>query len=132
MDHSQIEALKIIIKSIEEQTDIMLQAIRVDAFDIFEEALNKREKSLLEYQSFMQINRIDALNIDWIREFQVNFADVNELIVSELVRFEAKLRDEALENRIELNKLSQNQKKTNQYQFRIKNFDSGNHFDRKR
>lgn len=125
----QQEAKKI-MDEINEKTDMMFNAMKVNEFDIFENNLELRETLLLDFSEIKKKLNADDLQVLEVNSFLKKMLMINKKIDHELKRFHKELEAELKKTRIEKNKLSQNEKKTNQYQLKTSATMSGNYFDK--
>lgn len=124
------QAARKIMDDIYEKTDMMFNAIKVNEFDIFESNLQLRETLLQDFSEIKKKLNTDDLQVLEVDSFLRKMLMVNKKIDHELRRFHKELENDLKKTRIEKSKLSQNQKKTNQYQSKTSATVSGNYFDK--
>lgn len=130
--NAQQKQLRQLVDSIYEKTDMMLNAIAVDSFDIFEINLNIRSELLNQLDDLkhdMTKADIDLLNLEPVWK-QIQNMDAQ--LTVELNRFNDKIHQELSEVVKEKNQLTQNRKKANQYQMISDSSLSGSIFDKKK
>lgn len=121
---------KEVMDALNEKTDMMLSAIKVNEFEIFESNLQLREELLRVFSELKKEMNAEDLKVLSIDSFLKSLLMVNRKIDHELKRFHRELEKDLKETRIEKSKLSQNQKKTDQYQLKNSATTSGNYFDK--
>lgn len=130
--NAQQKQLRQLVDSIYEKTDMMLNAIAVDSFDIFEANLSTRSELLNQLDDMkhdMSKEDIDVLNLGPVWQ-KINEMDAQ--LAVELNRFNDKIHQELSEVVKEKNQLTQNRKKANQYQMISDSSLSGSFFDKKK
>lgn len=119
-----------LLAEILELTDLMLNAIKVDAFEVFEKALEDREILILEFKN----SKMNGIKSD-DQENKVLISKILEIdkqANSELKSYELRINNEYRQVLQEKRKLTQNQKRTNQYQMIVESDFSGSYFDKKK
>lgn len=130
--NAQQKQLRQLVDSIYEKTDMMLNAIAVDSFDIFEANLNTRSELLNQLDDMkhdMSKEDIDVLNLGHVWQ---KIKEMDAQLAVELNRFNDKIHQELSEVVKEKNQLTQNRKKANQYQMISDSSLSGSIFDKKK
>lgn len=130
--NAQQKQLRQLVDSIYEKTDMMLNAIAVDSFDIFEANLNTRSELLNQLDDMkhdMSKEDIDVLNLGPVWQ-KINEMDTQ--LAAELNRFNDKIHQELSEVVKEKKQITQNRKKANQYQMISDSSLSGSFFDKKK
>lgn len=130
--NAQQKQLRQLVDGIYEKTDMMLNAIAVDAFDVFEANLDIRSELLRQLEVLktdISNDEIEALALDGVWK-QIHNMDAQ--LTVELNRFNDKIHQELSEVVKEKNQLTQNRKKANQYQMISDSSLSGSIFDKKK
>lgn len=130
--NAQQKQLRQLVDGIYEKTDMMLNAIAVDAFDVFEANLDIRSELLRQLEVLktdISNDEIEALALDGVWK-QIQNMDAQ--LTVELNRFNDKIHQELSEVVKEKNQLTQNRKKANQYQMISDSSLSGSIFDKKK
>lgn len=131
MNGEQLE-IRRIFEAIDEKTDMMLNAILVDEFEVFESNLEIREKLFEDYEAQKSLLDEDALKALDVQTFFRKISKVDQKIKIELNRFQADIKEKQLENKREQSGLISNVKKTNQYHFVTEATSRGHLFDKKK
>lgn len=130
--NAEQKQLRQLVDSIYEKTDMMLNAMVVDAFDIFEANLNIRQELLVELETLrktMPEADVKALNLNAVwRQIQ----EMDTQVAAELSRFNDQIHQELSEVVKEKKQITQNRKKANQYQMISDSSLSGSFFDKKK
>lgn len=130
--NAEQKQLRQLVDSIYEKTDMMLNAMVVDAFDIFEANLNIRQELLVELETLrktMPEADVKALNLNAVwRQIQ----EMDTQLAAELSRFNDQIHQELSEVVKEKKQITQNRKKANQYQMISDSSLSGSFFDKKK
>lgn len=121
-----------ILDEIFEKTDVMYNAIKADHFDVFEYNLELRGKMLLKYEAYK--SKVNAISLDAVKiETRINeIMELDLKIKEEVIRFQKKIEIEHLENQKKMNLLTNNKKRTNQYQLMTEANLRGNMFDKQK
>lgn len=130
--NAQQKQLRQLVDGIYEKTDMMLNAIAVDAFDVFEANLDIRSELLRQLEVLktdISNDEIEALALDGVWK---QIQDIDAQLAVELNRFNDKIHQELSEVVKEKNQLTQNRKKANQYQMISDSSLSGSIFDKKK
>lgn len=130
--NAEQKQLRQLVDSIYEKTDMMLNAMAVDAFDIFEANLSIRQELLEKLETLrktMPVADIEALNLNAVwRQIQ----EMDAQLKTELSRFNDQIHQELSEVVKEKKQITQNRKKANQYQMISDSSLSGSFFDKKK
>lgn len=130
--NAEQKQLRQLVDGIYEKTDMMLNAMVVDAFDIFEANLNIRQELLVELETLrktMPEADVKALNLNAVwRQIQ----EMDTQLAAELSRFNDQIHQELSEVVKEKKQITQNRKKANQYQMISDSSLSGSFFDKKK
>lgn len=130
--NAEQKQLRQLVDGIYEKTDMMLNAMVVDAFDIFEANLNIRQELLVELETLrktMPEADVKALNLNAVwRQIQ----EMDTQVAAELSRFNDQIHQELSEVVKEKKQITQNRKKANQYQMISDSSLSGSFFDKKK
>lgn len=127
-ERNELEGL---LKAILEKSDFMYQAIKVDHFDIFENALGERETLISNYLQIVEGRAPETLLADY-EAYRGKIDSLNKLIDQELKRFDDKLHKEFIENKKQLAKVTSGHKISKQYQSIHEPLESGRMFDNKK
>lgn len=119
-----------LLAEILELTDLMLNSIKVDAFEVFEKALEDRETCILNLKKAKINNSIADDQEDKVLISKI--LEVDKAAHSELKSYELRINNEYRQVMQEKSKLAQNQKRTNQYQMIVESDFSGGNFDKKK
>lgn len=130
--NAEQKQLRQLVDSIYEKTDMMLNAMAVDAFDIFEANLGIRQELLEKLETLrktMPVADVEALNLNAVwRQIQ----EMDAQLKTELSRFNDQIHQELSEVVKEKKQITQNRKKANQYQMISDSSLSGSFFDKKK
>lgn len=130
--NAEQKQLRQLVDSIYEKTDMMLNAMAVDAFDIFEANLSIRQELLEKLETLrktMPVADVEALNLNAVwRQIQ----EMDAQLKTELSRFNDQIHQELSEVVKEKKQITQNRKKANQYQMISDSSLSGSFFDKKK
>lgn len=130
MDKTTNELERLLL-AILEKSDFMFQAIKVDHFDIFENALEERETLISNYLQLIEGKSPAGLLADY-EQYRGKIDTLNKLIDQELKRYDDKLHKEFIENKRQLAKVTSGHKISKQYQSIHEPLESGRMFDNKK
>lgn len=130
--NNQQKQLRQLVDSIYEKTDMMLNAMAVDAFDVFETNLAFRS-SLLDQLSNLRAGMSEAEIAELkLESLWQQISDMDKALTLELNRFSHQIQEELSQVTKEKNQITRNRKKANQYQMITDSNLSGGIFDKKK
>lgn len=130
--NAQQKQLRQLADAIYEKTDIMLNAIMVDSYDVFEINLETRSElldKLSDLKTSMTTEEVESLKLEGLWK---EIVSMDQQLQVELNRFNDKIHAELTQVTREKNEILRNKKKANQYQFMTDSNMSGGLFDKKK
>lgn len=126
--HKDSKKLDALMNEILRLTDVMYQAIRADSFEIFESALDERG---LQLEAYDQLTKGHSKS-EGQKAFVTKMNEFEQLLRTELKRFDQKMHDEYSDTKKQLRRLEEGQKKTQKYMGDYGQITNGSNFDRKK